>query len=75
MQVAFRYASTNSNAGTWEIKSLAINGYITDSSTGILVKTVRQENADNHIYNLAGQRVDHPTRGIYIRNGKKFIIR
>ena len=75
MQVGFRYASTNSNAGTWEIKSLAINGYMTDSSTGILVKTVRQENADNHIYNLAGQRVDHPTRGIYIRNGKKFIIR
>jgi hypothetical protein len=27
------------------------------------------------IYNLQGQRVEHPTRGIYIKNGKKYIIR
>jgi len=27
------------------------------------------------IYNLAGQRVTAPTKGIYIKNGKKFIIK
>ena len=30
---------------------------------------------DNAFYNLNGQRVDHPTRGIYIRNGKKVFVK
>ena len=30
---------------------------------------------DGTIYNLAGQRVAHPTKGIYIVNGKKVIIK
>ncbi len=28
----------------------------------------------NHIYNLSGQRVEQPTKGIYIINGKKIIV-
>ena len=33
-------------------------------------------NDDNHqIYNLQGLRVDNPQRGIYIRNGKKFVVK
>ena len=33
-------------------------------------------NDDNHqIYNLQGLRVDHPQRGFYIQNGKKFIAK
>lgn len=31
--------------------------------------------ADGIIYNLSGQRVTTPTRGIYIKNGKKYIIK
>lgn len=31
--------------------------------------------ADDVIYNLFGQRVDNPAKGIYIKNGKKIIIR
>ena len=27
-----------------------------------------------NIYNLSGQRVEHPTRGLYIRNGRKVIF-
>ena len=27
------------------------------------------------IYNLQGQRVGHPTQGIYIKNGRKYIIK
>ena len=27
------------------------------------------------IYNLSGQRVEHPTKGIYIVNGRKYVIR
>ena len=30
---------------------------------------------DGTIYNLQGQKVDHPTRGIYIINGKKVVIK
>ena len=33
-------------------------------------------NDDNHqIYNLQGLRVDHPQRGFYIQNGKKYIAK
>ena len=31
--------------------------------------------ADGTIYNLQGQKVDNPTRGIYIINGKKVVIK
>lgn len=30
---------------------------------------------DGVIYNLAGQRITNPTKGIYIRNGKKIVIK
>jgi len=30
---------------------------------------------DNNFYTLQGVRVDHPTKGIYIQNGKKIIIK
>ena len=29
--------------------------------------------ADDKLYNLQGQRVLNPSKGIYIRNGKKFV--
>ena len=32
-------------------------------------------NTDNAIYDLRGQRMEHPGKGIYIKNGKKFIIK
>ena len=31
--------------------------------------------ADDRIYNLSGQEVTNPGKGVYIRNGKKFIIK
>lgn len=30
---------------------------------------------DNKIYNLAGQRVSRPNKGVYIKNGKKYVIK
>ena len=33
------------------------------------------ENNENVIYNLRGQRVENPTKGLYIINGKKVIIK
>lgn len=37
--------------------------------------TTAQRSADNAVYDLAGRRVSHPTKGIYIMNGKKFIVK
>lgn len=42
-----------------------------DTSTGI--NSLEQTKADNVIYNIAGQRVSHPQKGLYIMNGKKFV--
>lgn len=30
---------------------------------------------DGYYYDLQGRKVAHPTRGIYIRNGKKYVIK
>lgn len=38
------------------------------------VKAIASEN-DGAIYNLSGQRVSSPSKGIYIQNGKKIIIK
>ena len=39
------------------------------------IETVKSEKANNEYYNLAGQRVAQPTKGLYIVNGKKVIIK
>lgn len=44
------------------------------SPTGIGTVKV-QTTADGVYYNLQGQRVDNPTKGIYIVNGKKVIVK
>jgi hypothetical protein len=45
-----------------------------DETTGI--ESVEQAaKADNQYFNLAGQRVAQPTKGLYIVNGKKVIIK
>ena len=36
---------------------------------------INKSDSDDAIYNLNGQRIDHPSKGIYIKNGKKFILR
>ena len=43
--------------------------------TSIQSPRSQADRLDGAIYNLAGQRVAHPTKGIYIRNGKKFVIK
>lgn len=36
-------------------------------------KWAESDNQDLIIYNLAGQRIDKPTKGFYIKNGKNYI--
>lgn len=46
---------------------------ITGQATGIHQVSSQQQKASNGIYNLLGQRLTHPKRGVNIVNGKKFI--
>ncbi len=49
-----------------------INIVVDDNPTGINVINKTQV-GNQQIYNLNGQRVAHPQKGLYISNGKKFI--
>ena len=53
------------------VKSL--NFVFEDETTGI--KTVETNRMDNRFFNLQGQEVKNPVRGIYIQNGKKVFIK
>lgn len=46
----------------------------TYTDTGIH-ETVHDQSQDGNIYNLKGQRVEQPQKGIYINNGKKYIAK
>ena len=49
-------------------------GYKTSGTTAI--REIKSEETNgNKWYNLNGQLVDHPTKGIYIHNGRKVIVR
>lgn len=46
------------------------------STTGVqTVLTAEERETDSRTYNLQGQRVDMPQHGIYIRGGKKIIVK
>lgn len=47
---------------------------INDQSTGITTINAT-ERFDGAIYNLRGQRITTPAKGLYIRNGKKFFMK
>ena len=53
-----------------------------DDATSIKCVTVTDEashgnagNADDSMYDLGGRKVSNPAKGLYIRNGKKVIIK
>lgn len=65
-----------------KIKGLVIHGQgirlykatITDKSSGIS-NVKADKNANTKIYNISGQRVEKATRGLYIINGKKVMVK
>ena len=46
-----------------------------DDVTGINTLNVERGTLNGEVYNLAGQRVANPTKGLYIVNGKKVILK
>ena len=45
-----------------------------DNTTGI-GDVKRETITDDRYYNLSGQRVENPTKGLYIKNGKKVVVK
>ena len=48
--------------------------YLIPSAEGMDINRILASRNDNRYYNLQGQPVDHPTKGIYIKNGKKVVF-
>lgn len=46
-----------------------------NETTGLEDVISKDANIDGEYYNLAGQRVDKPTKGLYIVNGRKVVIK
>jgi len=75
---AFSFDSNTYNILTQ--KGLVVHGTQITLYKAELVNTTDIENVvvsdeNSPIYNLAGQRVTNPSRGIYIRNGKAFFVK
>ena len=45
------------------------------NTTGVNDVRSKMDDVRGEYYNLAGQRVAQPTKGIYISNGKKVIVK
>lgn len=70
-KVAAYRAYLTAGAGAPEFLEIDFNGNL----TGLDEKVTLKKNAEGLYYNLNGQRVQNPTKGLYIVNGKKVIIK
>lgn len=72
IQIAFYYKSTDEVAPTWEIKNFVVKVISDDAGVeGLEIDS----NTQDIYYNLQGVRVNNPSNGLYIHNGKKVMIR
>ena len=46
-----------------------------EETTGVAEVRSQKEEVRGDVYDLSGRRVAHPTKGLYITNGKKYVIR
>jgi hypothetical protein len=56
-------------------KEQAASGFSFDSQTTAIESVEKVASENGVYYNIAGQRVAQPTKGLYIVNGKKVIIK
>ena len=61
------------NIAVSSARSLEMN--FDDETTGVDDVRSRMSNGRSEYFNLAGQRVAQPTKGLYIVNGKKYVIK
>lgn len=49
---------------------------VVTQTTGIeAIDYTKGEDTNAPVYDLSGRRVDNPTKGIYVKNGKKFVVK
>ena len=54
---------------------ITMSKVVLQSGTAGITSIVAPHSADNRIYNLNGQQVTNPRQGIFVQNGKKFLIK
>ena len=70
MQFAYKYTSTATKSGTWEVKEIMLTG--TNTGVGIVDAIEDDVNAPVRYFNLQGVEIANPTEGLFIRvQGKK----
>lgn len=76
----FKYDGLELSEGTFNIEGIV--GYYNNKqfwpnsiSSASGISDVKAQEAQGVIYNLAGQRIEKAQKGIYIQNGKKFIVK
>lgn len=78
---AKRYLSASTGSGSDVVATAPVDliwgddGGALEQATGITSVLNGRGRADDRIYNLQGQRVSIPHRGVYIRGGKKILIK
>ena len=73
LRIVFTHLSQNGNNTCFDNFYLA---ELTVPSTSMINQvSADAPKADDRIFNLSGQEVTNPGKGVYIRNGKKFIIK
>lgn len=73
-----RFKITNNQGSTlylWYIATVAQDGTKGDLPTSVTNITADDLKADGKIYNLSGMEVKTPAKGVYIQNGKKFVVK
>ena len=61
--------------GTFDIPVSAATTVEITKSTGTGINSINAENADNAIYTLQGVKVNGKVKGLYIKNGKKVVVK
>ena len=76
IQLAFHYKSTTQVGGNWEVKNLELKGQRV-IPTGIMAHRAVDPNHSQYWYTLQGIRLSEPPTkpGIYIFNGKRYLIK
>ena len=69
------YVSDEGNAGQGKVNVFDMTVGEPGVATGIESYQMDTKTSDQPLYNLAGQQVRQPKSGIYVRNGKKIIIK
>lgn len=65
-----------SDASNMEIPARSVVTVVATLGSSSGINTIKTDNKnDNRIYSLGGQLINSPSKGIYIKNGKKYVVK